>query len=164
MTAAADRDDEAVSRFIERFALVLSEAGFARMPARVFVALLATDSGQLTATEVAELLAVSPAAVSGAVRYLTQVGLIVREREPGSRRDHYRVRDDSWYESAMRREQMLVNWVDTLAMGADALGRDTPAGARLEESLAFMEFMTTEVPGLLDRWRTHRDQLRAQRA
>ena len=33
----------------------------------------ATDSGRLTAAELAELLQISPAAVSGAVRYLTQV-------------------------------------------------------------------------------------------
>ena len=57
------------------------------MPARVFAALLATDSGRLTAAELAELLQISPAAVSGAVRYLTQVGMVHREREPGSRRD-----------------------------------------------------------------------------
>ena len=40
------------------------------MPARVFSALLATDSGRLTAAELAERLQISPAAVSGAVRYL----------------------------------------------------------------------------------------------
>jgi DNA-binding transcriptional regulator GbsR (MarR family) len=59
-------DDAA--RFIERFASVMEESGIPRMPARVFAALLATDSGRLTSSELAELLQVSPAAVSGAVR------------------------------------------------------------------------------------------------
>ena len=41
-----------------------------RMPARAFAAILAADDGRRTAAELAELLEVSPAAVSGAVRYL----------------------------------------------------------------------------------------------
>jgi len=35
-----------------------------------------------------------PAAVSGAVRQLIQVSFISRERLPGSRKDHYRIRED----------------------------------------------------------------------
>src|SRR5689334_8994349 len=91
------RDRQAVLRFIERFAASLTEAGFPKMPARVFAGLLATDSGRLTAAELADLLQVSPAAISGAVRYLAQVNLATREREPGSRRDYYQVHDDVWY-------------------------------------------------------------------
>ena len=44
------------SGFVERFASVLTESGFPRMPARVFAALLATDSGRLTAAELAAML------------------------------------------------------------------------------------------------------------
>ena len=149
-----ERDDEAVSKFIERFALILTEAGFPRMPARVFVGLLASESGQLTAAELAEVLAVSPAAISGAVRYLTQVALIVKEREPGSRRDHYRVLNDSWYEAAANRERQLIAWEETLREGADAVGRDSVAGRRLSESMEFFEFLRVEIPAVLDRWRS----------
>ena len=53
--------------YIERFAAVLVAAGFPPMPARVFVALLVTDSGRLSAAELAAMLRISPAAVSGAV-------------------------------------------------------------------------------------------------
>ncbi|GAA3439528.1 GbsR/MarR family transcriptional regulator [Kutzneria kofuensis] len=152
-----ERDDEAVSKFIERFALMLSEAGIPRMPARVFVGLLASDSGQLTAGELAELLSVSPAAVSGAVRYLTQVHLIVREREPGSKRDHYRVRGSSWYESAADRSRLLALWSDALTEGVTAVGPDTDAGARLRESVEFFEYLQVEIPLVLDRWRRSRN-------
>ncbi|QUQ68890.1 GbsR/MarR family transcriptional regulator [Kutzneria sp. CA-103260] len=149
-----ERDDEAVSKFIERFALVLADSGVPRMPARVFVALLASENGQLTAGELAEQLSVSPAAVSGAVRYLTQVHLIVREREPGSKRDHYRVRGNSWYESAMNRERLLTLWSEALLEGVDAVGRSTDAGSRLRESVEFFEFLRVEIPMVLERWRS----------
>ena len=128
-----DRDAAAVSRFIERFALTLLDSGMPRMPARVFVAILASDTGYLTAADLARVLNVSPAAVSGAVRYLTQVGLIVRERDPGERRDHYRLHDDTWYDAMIRREELLVRWQNDLVAGIEAVGGDTPAGERFPQ-------------------------------
>lgn len=160
---AAKRDDAAVSKFIERFASALVEAGMPRMPARVFVALLATDSGRLTAAELAERLQVSPAAVSGAVRWLAQVNLASREREPGSRREHYRVEDDLWYEASFRRDQMLSRWTATAREGVAALGPDTPAGRRMAETQDFFEFVREEVLEMLKRWREHRAGLDSAR-
>ena len=120
--------DAAAAAFVERFASVLVEGGVPRMPARVFAALLADDAGRLTAAELAERLQVSPAAVSGAVRYLTQVSLVSREREPGSRRDVYRLHDDQWYEAIVRREPLLRAGSARSREGVDAVGADTPAG------------------------------------
>jgi DNA-binding transcriptional regulator GbsR (MarR family) len=147
------REPRAVSRFIERFASGLVDAGMPRMPARVFVAVLATDTGRLTSAELAELLHVSPAAISGAVRYLTQVNMVIREREPGSRREHYQLYDDVWYEQGIRREQLLARWEASVRDGIEALGRDTPAGTRMAETLAYLEFVKEELPGVLKRWR-----------
>src|SRR5215211_6725422 len=127
------RDEDAVMRFVERFALTLTEAGIPRMPARVFVALLVSDDGRLTAAELAEMLKVSPAADSNAVRYLQQVRLVARERDPGERRDHYRVYSgDTWYEVTIRRDEMLIRWQEDLREGIEVVGADTPAGKRLE--------------------------------
>jgi predicted transcriptional regulator len=159
---SAERDQHAVLRFVERFAAVLADAGMARMPARVFAALLATDSGRLTAAELAELLRASPAAISGAVRYLVQLNLAAREREPGSRRDHYRVLDDVWYEAALRRDQMITRWENEAREGVAALGAGTPAGARIAETLAFFEFVQGELPTILKRWRERKAHLRAR--
>ena len=158
------RDRRALLRFIERFATAMVEAGMPRMPSRVFAALLATDSGRLTAAELADLLAASPAAMSGAVRYLVQVDLVSREREPGSRRDFYRVHDDLWYEAITRRDQVLARWEASIREGLEAVGRDTPAGARLAETLDFLEFAQKEIPSMMARWRERKEELRRQRA
>ena len=69
----------------------------------------------MTAAELAEALQASPAAVSGAVRYLVQTDLVERAREPGSRRDVYRLGDDPWYEAIYRREPLLERWERALA-------------------------------------------------
>ncbi|MFI9008374.1 GbsR/MarR family transcriptional regulator [Actinosynnema sp. NPDC053489] len=153
-----ERDEQAVLRFIERFGAVFAESGMPRMPSRVFVALLATDSGGMTAAELADLLRVSPAAISGAVRYLTQVNLVSRERETGSRRDLYRVFDDVWYEALFRRDEMFRRWSGPLREGIGALGPDTPAGERIAETLMFFEFVHSELPNLLEHWRAYREE------
>ncbi|GAA1924544.1 MarR family transcriptional regulator [Streptantibioticus ferralitis] len=150
------RDEEAVDRFVERFASELVEAGMPRMPSRVFGALLVSAEGALTSAELGERLQVSPAAVSGAVRYLAQVGLISREREPGSRRERYRVHSDQWYETFARRDQYLTRWESTLASGVEAVGRTTPAGERIAETAEFFAFLQGELPAMMERWRARR--------
>jgi len=149
-------DDDAVRQFVERFALLLTEAGTARTPARVFACVLVEDSGRLTAAELAERLQVSPAAISGAVRYLTQAGLLVRGREPGSRRDHYAVHDNVWTDMYTSRMSLLRRWEQVVADGVEVLGTDRPAGRRLAETREFFAFLQSEVPGLIRRWEEHK--------
>jgi predicted transcriptional regulator len=149
-------DEEDVRRFVERFALLLTEAGMARMPARAFAAILAEDSGQLTAAELAERLAVSPAAISGAVRYLTQVGMVVRDREPGAKRDHYRLHGDVWTGMYMSRLSVLQRWEQAMAEGVELLGTERPAGRRVEETREFFAFLQDELPAVMEHWRRRR--------
>jgi DNA-binding transcriptional regulator GbsR (MarR family) len=142
-------------RFIERFALLMAEAGMARMPARVFAAVLADEDGRMTAGELAERLNVSPAAISGAVRALTQLHMLTRGREPGARRDHYEMVHDQWPEMFVYRSTVLKSWEDALAEGVELLG-DGPAAERLDKTRAFFAFVRGELPGLMERWRASR--------
>jgi predicted transcriptional regulator len=146
------RDGAAVRQFVEHFAALLADSGMPRMPARIFVALLTADTSRLTAEELAGLLRVSPAAVSGGVRYLVQVGLVSRETEPGSRRHVYRMPENVWHEVLRVRDRIMMRWADTMRGGAEVLGPGTPAGARLAESALYFEFVSKELPALLDRW------------
>ena len=155
-------DPAAITKFVERLAAMLVESGMARMPSRVFATLLASDTGQLTAAELAQRLQASPGAISGAVRYLIQVGLAGREREPGTRHDTYRVYDDVWHEAILSRDQVLVRWVTFINEGVTALG-DSPAAGRLAETAAFFEFMRDEMPLMMERWNARRARLRANR-
>ena len=159
MPDGAPAQDEVRFGYLERFASVLVAAGIPPMPARVFVALLITDSGRLTAAELAEVLRISPAAVSGAVRYLVQLGLVHKERVPGSRRDYYRMPGNMWDDMLRLRDQVMSRWTALVREGIDLVGADTPAGARLAEQADFLEFVSKELSDVLDRW----DQYRASR-
>ena len=156
------REPETVRRFVERFASVLVEAGIPRMPALIFSALLATDSARLTSAELSEQLHASPAAVSGGVRYLIGVGLIRREGEPGSRRHHYQVPDNVWDEVLRIRDRLMERWTQVMREGIDLLGRDTPAGSRMADSVDYFEFVSGELPRVLARWQTRKASQMAQ--
>src|SRR6478609_11822379 len=96
---------------VERVAGLLTDAGMPRMASRVFAYALADDAERYTAADFAEGLRVSPAAVSGAVRYLLDTRLLVKEREPGTRADLYRVyEDDVWSAIMAARLPMLEMW------------------------------------------------------
>ncbi len=138
--------------FIERFAAMLIVAGFPPMPARVFVALLVTDSGRLTVAELVDLLQISPAAVSGAIRYLSGFGLVHKERVPGSRREYYRMPGDPWHQVMMQQNQVLVRWAAMLKEGMDLVGADSPAGSRMAGHAGFFEFLAAEMPAVMARW------------
>ncbi|MBF6214033.1 MarR family transcriptional regulator [Nocardia puris] len=153
-TGSPTSDDRV--RFIEKLALGLAEMGWPRTPARVFAAMIVADSGRLTAAELAETLSISPAAVSGAVRYLDQVGIVARERVPGQRRDSYRLYDDLWYASFVKRDRLMKMWAETASEGIGLVGADTDAGHRLADMRDFFEFFAAELPVMFDRWHAQR--------
>jgi len=149
---AAERDPAAVQAFIERFAAHLTQAGFPRTPARVFVALLTSDSSKLTAAELGEILQASPASISGGVRYLIQVGLAAAQGEPGSRRLHYWVSEQVWRDIVRLRDRQFTSWAAELRAGVGVLGAQSPAGVRMAETASYFEFISTEMAGLIARW------------
>jgi DNA-binding transcriptional regulator GbsR (MarR family) len=149
---SAQRDDEAVQRYAEGFGNLLAETGWPRMSARAFAAILASEKGRLTSAELCEQLQASPAAVSGAVRYLLQMRLATREREPGSRRDVYVVQDNFWYESMMRQDRFLPRWEDVLGLLINELEPGSDAHRRVSSTLGFLAFIQEEVEGLSERW------------
>ena len=142
--------------FIERFASVLVAAGMPPMPARVFVALMVTDSGRLTAAELAEMLRISPAAVSGR-------GALPDRARPGAQGTGAGLAAGLLPDARRRvarhdpaAQQVITRWTTLLREGVDVVGPDTPAGARLAEHAAFFDFVAKELPAVMTRWDAYR--------
>lgn len=160
VVAAEDAEHEHVLlAFVEKFAIVLAESGIPRMPARVFAYVLADDADDYTARELADGLRVSLAAISGAVRYLVQTGMIQRQRHPGARSDHYVIDDhDLWASMILGRTAILDQWETVLIEGAKVIGEERPGGRRLRESQEFFAFIREDIVGTMDRWREYKRQ------
>ncbi|MFB4302998.1 helix-turn-helix domain-containing protein [Actinomadura sp. NTSP31] len=137
----AGRDPEAVREFEETFTTVFMAAGTPKMMSRVMACLYTTDSGSLTAPELARHLQVSPASVSKAITFLEEQGLVRRERGE-NRRERYVVDDDVWYQSLIASAQALVQVTEAARQGVTALGPGTPAAARLEAAARFLDYVS----------------------
>ena len=151
------RDEAEVRRFVENMAMFLADWGFPRMAARVLMVLMAADEERLTAGELAERLEVSAAAISGAVRYLQQLGLVVRTPVAGSRSDAYEVPENSWYASAIVKGGLYRRLADLSDQGVKAVGDQGAGLHRVTEMRDFFLFLDREVGRLLEQWNAERD-------
>ncbi|MFE9102568.1 GbsR/MarR family transcriptional regulator [Actinomadura geliboluensis] len=144
----------------ERMALALAQGGLQKATARVLAALLFADTASVTAPELAEQLGISSGSVSGAIKMLSTVGLIERVPAPGSRREHYRLRDGAWATLMSAQNAVVQVMFEAADQGIAAAGADSPAARRLTEMRDFYGFMFRELPALVDQWRAGRDQRR----
>lgn len=143
-------------QFIEDFALALTNSGMQRMASRAFAALLVSERGSLTARDIAEALDASPAAVSGAIKYLEQTKLVRRMRPAGERLDRVVLGDDPWYTAMTTRSGIFTELNRALDTGIDALPRSGGAAKRLRETREFFAYIEAEMPKLIDRWHAER--------
>jgi predicted transcriptional regulator len=143
---------------IEQLGAALADAGLPSLPSRIFSALLMNDDGRMTSAEITEVLGVSAAAVSGAVKYLAQLQMIRREREHGSRREVYVVDDDAWHSVMMRRDQIYAPILRALGSAIDQVGPRAPSYRRLMLTAEFLRFVDAEMVDLADRWAEHRQR------
>ena len=140
----------------ERMALTLAQGGMQKATARVLAALLFADSESVTAPEMADQLNISSGSVSGAIKMLSTAGLIERVPAPGSRREHYRLRDGAWATLMSAQNAVVQAMFEAADQGIDAVGRDSAAGRRLKEMRDFYGFLFREMPALVERWRAER--------
>ncbi|QDY77650.1 helix-turn-helix domain-containing protein [Streptomyces qinzhouensis] len=135
------RATEAVHGYQETLTTVLMTQGLPKMMARVLSCLFTTDSGSLTAAELARHLQVSPASVSKAITFLESQDLVRRERDE-RRRERYIVDDDLWYQAMRRSARANDRFIETARQGVGVLGRGTPAATRLENAARFLDFVS----------------------
>jgi len=133
----------------------LAAEGFPRLPAQVLMALMVSPTGTMTAAELSAGLGVSPAAVSGAIRYLGVLGFVRVAVVPGTRRHVYSLPAVPWYASTLVQDR----YSSLLALLDDGL-RDLEPGTardRLAEMADFFRFLRAEMPLLWERWRAGRE-------
>jgi DNA-binding MarR family transcriptional regulator len=145
----------------EELAVVLSRNGMQRSMARVFAAFLFTDKPSLTLGDLTESLRISSGSASTGIRALVDVGLLEQVPVPGSRRDHYRMRDDAWATLFSQQNAAVRVMSDAADKGMARSKPGSPAHERLERMRSFYDFILGELPTLVDRWRRREARARA---
>ncbi|MFC4456438.1 GbsR/MarR family transcriptional regulator [Deinococcus sonorensis] len=144
-------------QFMERAGLLFEMVGMPRAAGRVLGALLVAPPHGRTPAELAALLQSSRASMSGAIKYLTLVGLIERAPNPGERADRFRMRPNAWAiltEQGNRRIQPLHELAQEGLRALPTGGDPTP----LREMEQFYAYVLQVFPKMLDEW--HRVQRR----
>jgi DNA-binding transcriptional ArsR family regulator len=136
--------------FEARLVAVLGEKGVPRMASRVMASLCIADCESLTAAELVRRLEVSPASVSAAIAYLTDLQLIRREHD--GRRDRYMVDSDAMVRTSMASALTMDRWARVSHEGAILFG-DSVAGVRMAKMGMFLEKFTEDMVASIDRWR-----------
>ena len=154
------RDEQGLKAAVDQSAAVLTAAGFPRMPARVLMALLVAERGGLTASELGDQLGVSAAAISGAVRYLEQIGILHRVPQAGQPAGPVGVPRRRLVHGAHGEEPGLRRDRRPRRPAADAIGDEQSAGSlRAREMARFYRFIDARMPDLMREW----EELRAER-
>lgn len=147
---------------VEDFGLLTEEMGRTRMDGRVMAWLLLADPPVQSLTQIAQALGVSKAAVSTSARSVLRSGMVERVSEPERRGDFYRALPFE-LSAILRLDHLerLRRFADHgLALVTDC-DRTKANRAMLQEMRDFVEFLQTEIPGLIARWQTHRVVSRA---
>lgn len=146
------RDPEAVRAYEETLTTVYMQSGTPQMMARVLACLTVSDTGSLTAAELVQRLQVSPASVSKAVAYLEGQDLVRRERDEG-RRERYAMDDEVMYQAMMSSVRSTAQVAEAHRQGVGVLGPGTPAGARLENTARFLDYVSESLARAADQAR-----------
>jgi DNA-binding transcriptional ArsR family regulator len=144
------RDPAAVGQFEQRFTEALMQMGLPRMICRVLTSLMTTDSGSMTSAELVQRLHVSAASISKAIGFLEDQQLVRRERD--GRRERYFVDDDVWYRATLASGYTNARFAQAALDGAEILGPDTPAGARLAGTGRFLKEFGEDLLRRAEHW------------
>lgn len=155
------RRTEASDDYVQRTASALAAAGFPRMPANVLMTLMGSETGELTAEQIADRLGVSAAAVSGGVRYLETIGIARRNRAPGERRYVWELAEHPWYASTLGRNPLFDHIIEVSTRELAGIDPASPVHERIAEMQDFMVFARDALPKVLEDWlaaRAERDR------
>jgi DNA-binding MarR family transcriptional regulator len=146
----------------EELALVFARNGMQRTMARVFAAFLFTDEPTLTLGDLVDSLRISTGSASTGIRALVNVGLLEQVPVPGSRRDHYRMRDDAWATLFSSQNEAVRIMHAAAEKGLARSKPGSPAHERLARMRSFYDFILGELPELVERWQ--RQEVRGARS
>jgi hypothetical protein len=147
------RSGDIRGEFAEQLALVYERVGMPRMAGRILGWLIVCEPPHPTLEELGRAVHGSKASMSTMTRLLEQVGIAVRHRRPGEKRDRIGIRPDVWSEIS-KREVALARTIRELCdRTLKALPEDSDARLRLWGYRAQYAFLEEELPRVLERFR-----------
>ncbi|UCF10233.1 MAG: MarR family transcriptional regulator [Candidatus Bipolaricaulota bacterium] len=151
-------------RYIEMAGDMLEEHGLPHMAGRVLGALQICVPLEMTMTELAKRLRASKGSISTATRLLLRLELVEKVSVPGQRAHAYRMRPNVFSEMFAQRTEHLSRHHRLGELGLGILREESiEMKQRVVEMQAFFDFVSEELPRLIERWRERRPLLLKRR-
>lgn len=142
-----------LSSYVEACGLLFERWGLPRTAGRIWGWLHVCDPPRQTARQLGDALHVSKGSVSTNTRLLESLGLLERIGVHGSRRSHYRLREDAFEAILSMRIKAAKEARDLADRGLQVLQSEEPVRRRrLEHQREFYVFMVSELETLLRHW------------
>jgi DNA-binding transcriptional regulator GbsR (MarR family) len=157
---AMNTQDRDRRRYIESAGDMLAEHGLPHMAGRVLGALQICVPPEMTMAELSAQLEASKGSISTATQLLLRLSFVERVSIPGQRAHAYRMRANVFSDMFAQRTEHLNRHHQLGALGLSVLA-DEPdeMKQRVREMQAFFDFVSEELPQLIERWEKRRPLL-----
>lgn len=155
MTDYSDQQQRLVRElhFAEDWGMVFELLSLPRMAGRVWAVLAMSEEDFLSADDLEERLEASAGSVNTALQFLLRQRVVERVRVPGQRRHYFGLRPGSVEILLGRRLAVLSELRDLAARGMREFADRPAAQARFREVHEYYDWVSTELMGLMDRFR-----------
>nr|WP_225986561.1 MarR family transcriptional regulator [Rufibacter sp. LB8] len=129
------------------------QQGFPPVTGRVMGLLYISDQPQLSFEEIIEALNISKSAASNALNLLLQMRLIEYTTFSGDRKRYFSALLENWHQEVVSKMNSILRFSKLMRQANELRGdANLEMNKRVLERIEFMEFLSQEVPALLEKW------------
>jgi DNA-binding transcriptional regulator GbsR (MarR family) len=140
-------------QLIEKIGIYYEQQGFSPVVGRIMGLLLVSERSNLTFEEIVETLNVSKSATSNSLTLLLQMHLIEYTTYSGDRKRYFGALLENWHEEVVNKMESILAFSKLLRQANELRGDGNPEmNGKVLERIQFMEFLSKEVPALMQKW------------
>lgn len=143
-------------QLIEQIGIFYEQHGMQPVAGRVMGLLLVSEEPKLSFEEIMEALGISKSATSNTLTLLQQVEAVDYTTFPGDRKRYFFARLSNWQQEVLRRMDGILSLSKLLRQALKLRKHSTPEGEQLLERIEFLEYLSQEIPVLLEKWTKER--------
>ncbi|AMM52919.1 hypothetical protein TH61_12390 [Rufibacter sp. DG15C] len=140
-------------QLIEKIGIYHEQQGFPPVTGRIMGLLFVSEKPYLTFEEIIETLNISKSATSNALNLLLQMRLIEYTTFSGDRKRYFSALLDNWNQEVVNKMNSILAFSKLLRQANDLRGDANPdMNQKVLDRIEFMEFLSSQVPMLLEKW------------
>lgn len=154
MVNEVQQDNTRIQQKVEEMGIFFEKQGLTPMHGRVFAYLLLAEPPQKDFYEIQEFLKASKSAISNALKYLMNEGMVDYITFSGDRRRYFRVNHKTWLEMYKERIRGLSTFRNLLedVLQERSSSRHLDFNDQLKEMLDFQTHIADGIEKLIDDW------------